>query len=96
MEPCGSIFYYSFRANRRAIGHAKCRKLAPRGWRLPKTLANELKPNLFEFLQRVQQCFNKVKGNIVRSQLFCLRNDRGAKRLHFVHYTINYLYTLAF
>ena len=35
----------------------------PRGWRLPKTPANELKPNLFEFLQRVQQCFNKVKGN---------------------------------
>ena len=35
----------------------------PCGIRLPKTPANELKPNLFEFLQRVQQCFNKVKGN---------------------------------
>ncbi len=37
--------------------------IVPRGVRLPKTSANELKPNLFEFLQRVQQCFNKVKGN---------------------------------
>ena len=35
----------------------------PRGVRLPKTSANELKLNLFEFLQRVQQRFNKVKGN---------------------------------
>ena len=49
----------------------------PRGVRLPKTPANELKLNLFEFLQRVQQRFNKVKGNIVMSQLFCLQNDRG-------------------
>ncbi|MBR6648947.1 MAG: hypothetical protein IKL29_06185 [Bacteroidaceae bacterium] len=30
------FFYYSFRANRRAIGHAKCRKVASRGWRLPQ------------------------------------------------------------
>jgi len=28
------FFYYDYRANRRAIGHAKCRKVAPRGWRL--------------------------------------------------------------
>ena len=35
----------------------------PRGLRLPKTPANELKLNLFEFLQRVQQRFNKVNGN---------------------------------
>ena len=37
MEPQGSIFYYSFRANRRAIGHAKCRKVTPRRLRLSKT-----------------------------------------------------------
>ena len=57
--------------------HVAQAKFVPCGVRLPKTPANELKPNLFEFLQRVQQCFNKVKGNIVMSQLFCLQNDRG-------------------
>ena len=36
---------------------------SPRGVRLPKAIANELKPNLFEFLQRVQQCFNEANGN---------------------------------
>ena len=57
------------------IGHAQHGVVVPRGVRLPKTPANELKLNLFEFLQRVQQRFNKVKGNKI-SQLFCLQNDR--------------------
>ena len=47
----------------------------PRGVRLPKTHANELKPNLFEFLQQVQLCFNEVKGNIE------VLNGRAATRL---------------
>jgi hypothetical protein len=38
-------------------------QFTPCGIRLPKTPANELKLNLFEFLQRVQQRFNKVKDN---------------------------------
>ena len=57
------------------IGHAQHGVVVPRGVRLPKTPANKLKLNLFEFLQRVQQRFNKVKGNKI-SQLFCLQNDR--------------------
>ena len=48
----------------------------PCGVRLPKTPANELKPNLFEFLQRVQECFNKVKGNKRLVQL-SRSDDRG-------------------
>ena len=37
MEPCGSILCYSFRANRRAIGHAECsRTPSPFGYSLYK------------------------------------------------------------